>query len=584
MKSRIYTHIAVGLAAASTVLSCAKLDLNPPAAASSENWYSTTDEVRISLNDFYRGTFYLIESEWVMDRNTDDWSQRTNIYPFANGSIDASTAKSNINVKNTWSYSYKNISRANRILDACDKLEGKYGSDELNSLRAEARFFRAYAYSRIITLWGDAPFYLESITPEQAFEMGRTDKAVILEQIYKDFDYAAQWLPLKNNNGQVTRVERGAAYAFKARIALYQKDYKTAAQAAKDCMDLDCYKLYPDYGAMFRDKTKHCENIFSIVHSNDLEIDGDGKPTTQSIRSFIARSAGGTHNAQPSWELLATYEMTNGKTIDEPGSGFDPHDPFANRDPRCAETFAVPGTQIYDIDWNPAPDKLETMDYISGKLITNNDSKGGTEAKNASYNGCCLRKGAQKEWRTALFNDNPIMLMRYADVLLMYAEAKIELNEIDQSVLACMNDVRARAYGVKRSQTALYPALTTTDQAQLRRILRRERRVEFAWENHRWFDLQRWGQFDRAFAHGMYGFSRTNTVNIAAQAAGNWFWPETPAFDDEGFPDFSSWPDKYTGYIVIHGERHYDSKVNLWPIPSDDVQIMGGKLSQNPGY
>lgn len=582
MKSRKYIYIAVGIAGMATALSCAKLDLNPPAAASSENWYSSADEVRISLNDFYRSTFYVIESEWVMDRNTDDWSQRTNIYPFANGSVDASTAKSNINIKTTWSYSYKNISRANRILAACDKLEGKYSADEINALRAEARFFRAFAYARVITLWGDAPFYLESITPEQAFEMGRTDKKVILEQIYKDYDFAAQYLPLDNSNGKVTRVEKGAALAFKARIALYQKDYGTAAEAAKACMDLDKYSLYPDYGAMFRDKTKHCESIFAIVRSSDLEIDEDGNPMTQSIKSFIARSAGGTHNAQPSWELLATYEMTNGKTIDEQGSGFDPHDPFAGRDPRCAETFAVPGSRIYGIDWNPAPDKEETMDYLSGKLITNKDSKGGKDATNASYNGCCLRKGAQEEWRTRLYNDNPTVLMRYADVLLMYAEAKIELNDIDQTVLACINDIRARAYGVKRSQTTLYPAITTTDQAQLRKILRRERRVELAWENLRWFDLQRWGLLEHAYSHNMYGFSRTASINKTAQADGKWFWPAAPTFDEEGFPCFENIVDGT--YIVQHGERHYDPKVNLWPLPSDDVLIMNNKLPQNPGY
>ena len=116
-----------------------------------------------------------------------------------------------------------------------------------------------------------------------------------------------------------------------------------------------------------------------------LELDENGKPTTQAIGSFIARSAGGTHNAQPSWELLAVYEMTNGKTIDEPGSGFDPHDPFANRDPRCLETFAAPGSRIYGIEWNPAPNALEVMDYTQNRMITNKDSKGGSDASN-----CCL--------------------------------------------------------------------------------------------------------------------------------------------------------------------------------------------------
>ena len=489
----------------------------------------------------------------------------------------------NISDYKSMSYTYKNISRANRILEALDKLEGKYSTTELNTLRAEARFFRAFAYSRLITLWGDVPFYVTSITPEEAFEMGRTDKAVVLKQIYDDYDYAAENLPVANNNSGATRVDKGTAYAYKARTALYQHDYGTAAKAAQDCMDLEVYDLAPDYGELFRDKTRGSkEVIFSVAHSSDLELDENGKPTTQAIGSFIARSAGGTHNAQPSWELLAVYEMTNGKTIDEPGSGFDPHDPFANRDPRCLETFAAPGSRIYGIEWNPAPNALEIMDYTQNRMITNKDSKGGSDASNCAYNGCCLRKGAQESWRTTLYNDNPVILMRYADVLLMYAEAKIELGEIDATVLACINDVRARAYGTTRTQTNDYPSITTTDQTALRKVLRRERRVEFAWENLRYFDLLRWHQFENAFGHNMYGFTRTANRAKEYFAAGNWFWPETPTFDKDGFPSFEAMADGT--YIVQHGERKYDEKIYLWPLPSDDVLIMNGKLVQNPGY
>ena len=223
-------HVLICMIALLSVTSCVNLDLNPPSAASSGNWFSSPEEVRISLNDFYRSTFFVIEEGWTLDRNTDDWAQRTNIYTIAAGSLNASST-SNPNIKTVWSYTYKNISRANRILEALDKLEGKYSTTELNTLRAEARFFRAFAYSRLITLWGDVPFYVTSITPEEAFEMGRTDKAVVLKQIYEDYDYAAENLPAANNNSGATRVDKGTAYAYKARTALYQHDYGTAANA-----------------------------------------------------------------------------------------------------------------------------------------------------------------------------------------------------------------------------------------------------------------------------------------------------------------------------------------------------------------
>ena len=157
-------NILICLIAFLSVTSCADLDLNPPSAASSENWYSSPEEIRISLNDFYRSSFYNIEQGWTLDRNTDDWSQRTNVYTIAAGSLSASST-SYPNIKTVWTYTYRNISRANKILESLDNLEGHYNAAELDNLRAEARFFRAFAYSRLVTLWWNVPFYLTSITP-----------------------------------------------------------------------------------------------------------------------------------------------------------------------------------------------------------------------------------------------------------------------------------------------------------------------------------------------------------------------------------------------------------------------------------
>ena len=88
--------------------------------------------------------------------------------------------------------------------------------------------------------------------------------------------------------------------------------------------------------------------------------------------------------------------------------------------------------------------------------------------------------------------DNDNIIIRLADVMLMYAEAKIELNQIDQSVLDAINKVRARAYKVDYTETTSYPAITVTDQTALRKIIRRERRVELAFEGLRYYDLIRW--------------------------------------------------------------------------------------------
>lgn len=126
----------------------------------------------------------------------------------------------------------------------------------------------------------------------------------------------------------------------------------------------------------------------------------------------------------------------------------------------------------------------------------------------AAPTGTCLRKGAQDEWRTGKnVSENPTIIIRYADVLLMYAEAKIELGELDASMLNAINDVRARAYKTTRDNTAAYPALALSDQNTMRLAVRKERRVEFAWEGRRFFDLLRWdGWMEKAFSHDYYAF------------------------------------------------------------------------------
>lgn len=113
------------------------------------------------------------------------------------------------------------------------------------------------------------------------------------------------------------------------------------------------------------------------------------------------------------------------------------------------------------------------MDYSTGKLVNNNDTR--ARAQFASFTGLVWRKSVDRTWGpdTNFTPENDLIIIRYADVLLIYAEAKIELNQIDQSVLDAINQVRARAYGVKLSDVSNYPAITTTNQKELRTVLRR---------------------------------------------------------------------------------------------------------------
>lgn len=546
--------------------SCVSLDLNPLDEASSDNWYSDTDDVQLSLNDLYRSYLYVVEAEYFTDRRTDDWAQRDAIYDVVSGTVDSEWSAS----LSVWTATYKGIVRANMVDEALNRLEDTATPEEINILRAEARFFRAFLYSRLITLYGDVPYYTTYISVEDARQMERTDKAEILRHIYEDFDYAATYLPIENNSTGIYRVSKGAAYALKARIALAQHDYAVAKEAARACIGLNQYSLYEDYGELFLDKNMNSEIIFAIANSSELG-------QYEAVKSWVMRSAGGNNVAQPSWELLAAYTCTDGQPIDE-SPLFDPHNPYENRDPRCTYTFVEPGTELNGTVFNPLPSARTTTS--NGTTVSNKDNL--VVDRYAPRNGCTIRKGAQPEWYSVQQNDNPYIIIRYADVLLMYAEADIELNTIDDLTLQYINMVRARAYKADYTQTNRYPEVTTTDQTELRRILRNERRVEFAWEGRRYFDLMRWGWFKKAFSHNYYGLPNDETTLTAMENEGNWFWGMTPDIDEDGFADFSKLA--AAGYCNQYGERVYDPKIELWPIPYEEVALSGGKLTQNEGY
>jgi len=550
------------------VTGCQRLDLNPLSEGSSENWYKNEDEITLALNDLYRSTIWYVEANRLFntDRWTDDWNQREYLYDWVAGSITGEWS----DTENTWANSYKGIARANTILNSLDNAVENVSEERLNQFRGEASFFRACFYSYLIFLYGDVPLVTDYISIEEAFATGRTDKAVILEQIYKDFDVAIEYLP--TSYAGLQRVTKGAAYAFKARTATWMLDYPTAKDAAKACMDLGVYSLHADYSALFQPSTSTSpELIFTIPNSRELTGSG------LSVSSMITRNSGGTATAQPSWELFCSYTCTDGLPIDE-SPLFDRVNPFKNRDPRCAATFVEFGTEhlgfIYD------PGATTVLNVSTGTNITNKDAL--LNDQYAAYNGMCLKKFVDQDWVTYKETDMDSKIMRYADVLLMYAEAKIELEEIDASTLDAINQVRARAYKVAANQTTLYPAVTETDQAKLRTILRNERHVELAWENRRWFDLIRWRLAEIALVRPVYGLPIK--AGLAANiASGDYFFPKgaLPKIDENGLVDFSTMYG--TGKIRAVVPRSFDKRQYLFPIPSKEV-IINENIKQNPGY
>lgn len=545
--------------------SCYDLDLNPLAQTSSGNWYSSETEIEMSVKDFYRDSFWPLDDVDM----TDDYMKRDTPSDVVKGTLNGEFWI----VANLWENQYKSIARANAVLANMDKASSIGVSEEMvKRYTAEALFQRASCYARLISHFGDVVYVTEVIDIDNAYAMGRTSKAEIIPKIYDDYDRAAESLPIKYSGTQ--RATKGAALALKARFALYMGDWKVAADAAKKCIDLGVYKLHPDYAELFLQQTKNSvESVFVLPRSIQYDI-------TYSDADEITRNAGGWGAKGPSWELLAAYECIDGLPIDE-SPLFDPHKPFKNRDPRCTATIVEFNTRHLGFEYDPNPYALEVMNYNTGKMQKNNDTR--ANAQFASYNGLLWKKGIDDSRLENGGKVEPdIIIVRYADVLLMYAEAKMELNQIDQSVLDAINLVRARAYGVDYTNKNAYPAITTTDQAELREIIRRERRVEFVKEGLRYMDLVRWRIASKALTIPNYGILHPSTLlQEKVVDKGLWFWPSTPQIDEDGIADFSEM--EKAGLITLVHPRMWNDRQYLWPIPTKEI-LINSNLKQNPGY
>ena len=193
-----------------------------------------------------------------------------------------------------------------------------------------------------------------------------------------------------------------------------------------------------------------------------------------------------------------------------------------------------------------------------------------------------------EDWKDYL-TDPDLIVIRYADVLLMYAEAKIELNQIDASVLGAINQVRDRAYANSGKPN---PTVTTTDQNELRYKVRNERRAELAFEGRRYMDLIRWRLAEKALTGNSYGMLNVATDgNVTVPPTGPlmdnvvnpglWFWGMKPEVDEDGLPDFSALLN--AGLCRSLNTINFPERQYLWPIPASE-RLLNPNLTQNTGY
>ncbi len=546
MLLKLFNKINLIILFSVAVVSCKKLDLSPTDRYTENNFWQVNGNVSNALNTVYsrintsQRYFY---NEALSDNAFAQLEANVGTPTAISGGSNASFSADLLRVLQDWTFYYQGIYSANLFLENADK-NTTLGTALIERMKAEARFIRAYQYFRLINWFGDVPLVTKVMTPEEANVISRTPKAEVLKFILDELDAAAIALPKKEDYGgnDKGRVTKGAAKALKARVLLYQGD--RMAEVAAICEDLmndqatnGAYALYPDYSALFSDPTKeyNSEVMFDLGYVA-------GVRTYDELSRLIPISAGGAgeNYLAPTQELVNSYPMLNGKGISETGSGYDENNPYINRDPRLAATI------VYDQYVWTNPNGSTQVIYI----------KPGTDPNPSKPNeyGSGLHTPTGYYWRkyydpTAVSNQYNVnlILIRWADVLLMYAEAKNAMGQMDATIWdKTIKPIRARA-GFTDPGALNFPAA-----ANMTDLIRNERRIEFALESLRIDDIRRW--------------------RIAETVMNGWI--HGPKWDPTS-PD--------NGYIRVTQRRFDPAKQYLWPVPASEIQ-KDPNLTQNPNW
>ncbi|MCF0074366.1 RagB/SusD family nutrient uptake outer membrane protein [Dyadobacter sp. CY261] len=541
---------------------CHTLDLNPLSEASTGTFYSNQTELELAVNDLYRLAFWGNDNELYSDN---EWHRGQLTNAVIGGTMNADDAA----VQTFWLNSYKAIARVNTFLVNKERAASNTPAAIMLRLEAEMRLIRAYQYARLITHFGDVPLLTDPVALEESYGIARKNQSEILQFVFDELDFAIANLPVSYGASETKRLTKGAAQAIKARTALYTGKWEIARDAAKAVMESGVYALHSSYSQLFLKAGETSKEIIMSVPREEKQqvFNGAGY-----VQDNISRNAGGYGAQLPTRDMMDAYECTDGKPIDE-SALYNPKAPFKNRDPRLMATIVEFNTQWLGYNYMPHPDSLTVFSAKENRRVSNKDNR--AVAAFASFTGLLWKKGIDQTWADRLVEDNDAIIVRYAEMLLTYAEAKIELGEIDESILNAVNQVKARAYGVTVEQTSAYPVVTTTNATALRKILRRERRVEFPREGLRYMDLIRWKLAEKALVTPVIGLP-----DPAAQNRAKWPFPGVTPLDDDGIAD-------YTGFgsdVKALSQRSFDkTRQYLWPIPAVERRV-NPNITQNSGY
>ncbi len=488
MKKILYSTIILALAVSCT------LDTAPRDALSSATFPKTESDIEmmaIGCYDGYTDQNYTVYNDVFSDNGI--CTINANFARYANGKTSHDTPGTN------W-YSYSTITRCNNFLSVTNDTDIKFKDPgRLTQLRNEVRFLRAFKYYTLCTAFGDVPLIKDVVPSLEAAKVPVTSEEDIVEFILQELSDITEKGQLAERAAEDGRVTRGAALALMMRTCLHYKMYQEAIDAADEIINSRVYSLVNDrsggkvpYEEVFKEKNEgNSEIILAFKRCmNDYK--------NQTIIEFCNVNDGGWSAFVPIQDLVDAYEMSNGLTIEEAkASGqYDPVHPFKDRDPRFYSTILFPGA-----DWANIQGVERIYNTLDIKINGEDNKDHIAHSNNSSKTGYSLRKymNPLSQYTDANNTGLDLILFRYAEVLLAKAEALIELNQKLSVATDLIDEVRTRA-GMPATDRTKY-----NDQAKLRELLRRERRVEFAFEGLRRTDLMRWGLTLKKLNGPVYG-------------------------------------------------------------------------------
>lgn len=547
---KINLSIAI-LTAAILFTCCNKLNILPESDLPDDQFWNTEADLTNACNRLYE----TLQANWLDNRGDDNVNQNAN-----------STSNGAWTIPNTsdeWNFRYRDIRTANNILEK--GVNAKVADVIKNRYFAEARFYRAYSYFLLVQKYGDVPLILNTLrenSPE--LTMARTPRAEVMKAIYEDLDYAALWLPSRATlaAAQWGRVFKSTAWGLKARVGLYegtrlkfrnesdwQAHLQTAIDAATQVMGQG-HTLFADYGKLFVHDGEGQANkealfikpygvsntnvILGHNYSRDLE-NGRNAVTRNLIHQYLytdglpAFNTDNTPVATPSPLFVPEANETSYNNV------------FDNRDPRMSFTIYKNGEQAY-----------------KGPLVPN--------VNLGSRTGYYTKKGWNNEdWAVNNTGTTDRILMRYAEILLIFAEAKYELNGTisDADLNLTVNALRTRVgMAVK-----LTNAFVTANNLSIREEIRRERTVELALEGFRYDDLIRWKTAETVLPQELLG---------AKFIAADW------QLSGPGTIKLNS-----NNLVIAEPGNTRKFQLNrdyLYPVPVNEITTSGNAVTQNPNW